>query len=64
MSNEKCTNQNCNCSCHHEPIENAGLTDVGPAYDDDLWNPHERFSIDEQAIGIAQYAQRARAGTP
>jgi sulfur-oxidizing protein SoxB len=24
MSKEKCTNQNCNCSCHHQEIENAG----------------------------------------
>ncbi len=23
MSDEKCHNPNCNCSCHHEPLENA-----------------------------------------
>jgi sulfur-oxidizing protein SoxB len=24
MSNQKCNNPNCNCSCHREPLENAG----------------------------------------
>lgn len=25
MSNEKCSNHNCNCSCHHEAVENADV---------------------------------------
>ena len=24
MSNQKCNKPNCNCSCHHEPLDNAG----------------------------------------
>src|SRR5688572_3997798 len=29
MSDEKCTNPNCNCSCKHEPIENAAEKKAG-----------------------------------